>query len=120
MSELPSVIDQVKHTDRRLLFSFVAAVFIFGLLASRTEINANNVEKALKQTQQIIHDKAVSDWKQCQRTVVNTTKINSTNQAFIDFLRPLIAKSPNPKPLVDFIHIYEEAKLDVPVCGPRP
>lgn len=67
-----------------------------------------------------VHQVSLENWKRCDRSRINTTKINSTNQAFQDFLHQFEAKSPQPKELRRFIKIYADAKLVVPVCGPRP
>lgn len=103
----------IKTTDKRLLFSFIAAVLVFMLLAVMVERNQHDIRR-------IVHEQGVSNWNQCQRSVTNTTKINATDQAFIDFLRSFVSRSSDPASLRNFIAIYEDAKLDVPVCGPRP
>lgn len=106
----------LKLTDTRLLYMFIAFVILFGLLAYRSQHNTSAIDQ--HQREQVLNN-----WNQCQRSVQNTTKINETDQAFIDFLNGL--KSPSATQTQEdrlhrFIEIYQNSKLVVPECGPHP
>lgn len=47
---------RAKTVNRRFLFLFAAIVLIFGLLAYRTEVNANELEKQQQATRQAFYD----------------------------------------------------------------
>lgn len=108
-----ATVTRIRSTDRRVLFMIAAMFLIFGLLSWRVQINQDRIGQSA-------HRQALYNWSQCQRSVVNTTKLNATSQVQIDFLTPFLRTSQNRKAIERWIAIYRDAKLIVPDCGPRP
>lgn len=68
------------------------------------------------------HDQQLIAWGQCTVTAANAVKINSTDTSYVEYLKALPpAATPQLQAnRVGTERIYENAVLDVPVCGPRP
>jgi hypothetical protein len=120
--ERPEPLARLGSRGRRGLRDSPVAIYrpsgspIFGFLAFRSEVNRNAIENNA-------HRQVVANYKQCQRSITNTTKINATDEAFIQFLSPFrdAATSPVQRANLDkLIDLYEHSKLTVPVCGAKP
>jgi hypothetical protein len=103
----------IRFADRRMLFLLLFVVVAFVAVAARSELNNRSIKHNA-------HRQAVYNYQQCQRSVVNTQKINATTDAQIKFLSGFLKTSPNPAGLRAFIKIYEDSKLIVPACGRTP
>jgi hypothetical protein len=78
------VAQRVRVTNRRFLFLFVGAVLVFGLLAYRTEVNANGVteqQQALKEAVQ-------------QACMVRADRVSAANEAR-ETLTQVLVNGPN-------------------------
>ena len=108
--------NRIKQVDNRLLFSFVAAVIVFAFLGFRLQRNTANLQH-LQRAQRVY------EYTQCQRSVVNTIKINDTAYAQINFwtqLRPITKDPTSLVRLNNLIDIYQQSLLHVPDCGKKP
>lgn len=87
-----------------------------------TDRNTSRVQANSKAIAENLHAQQLAVWVQCGKSKINTTKINTTDNAFIAFLDGL-PKNPTPESqarLDAFVKIYRGALLDVPECGPMP
>jgi hypothetical protein len=84
-------------------------------IAHRADTNASAIA-------QIVYTQQVGVYRQCQRSATNTHKINSTDRAFVAFLRgiPPPRTIQSKENLKEFQAIYRRAILKVPDCGPAP
>lgn len=101
----------VKTTDKRLLFLLLAFVSIGALLGWRIQQNQDDIRDS-------VHNQAVYNWEQCQRSVINTTKINEKDEALIRLLVKF--GKPDSPPIIQWIKDTRDAHLTIPSCGPRP
>lgn len=61
-------------------------------------------------------------WQQCTVTAADAVKINATDTSYVMYLQSLPpAATPQLRAnRAGTVQIYQNAVLDVPVCGPRP
>lgn len=101
-----------------IILSVVLALVV--LITHNTTDRANSNAAAIRQ---VVHTQALDAWTQCEKSAVNTTKINSTDLAFVQFLQSLPTTNSTPEgkaALATFEEIYQDAVLAVPVCGDQP
>lgn len=101
----------LKITDHRLLFGFAAILAIFGLLAWRSEVNADNIREAEHRT-------SVLAYKVCTTRNVNVTRAN----AFYQKMAALEAKNKfiDAKFRAERVTLYRGLVYVPAACGPRP
>lgn len=100
----------LRKADFRLLFGFIAMVVIFGLLSWRSAINEDHISNNL-------HRQQVLNYAQCERSFVNTGKINATFTALAEAVSVVRPQTPA---LLAREHIYLVSLWAYPTCGSKP
>lgn len=100
-----------------ILLSVILAIVVLVVNHATDRANSNAVAIS-----QVVHTQAMDAWAQCEKSEVNTTKINSTDLAFVQFLQSLPPSTSvqGKAALATFEQIYQNAVLAVPVCGAQP
>lgn len=89
----------LKGSDIRLLWLYLLTVSLFIILATFVYSN----QQRIKHNSESL----------CRQAKINTMKINSTNRAFVAFLK---AQKPQTPATIGFAQLYNNALLTVPVC----
>jgi hypothetical protein len=97
--------------------SIILAIVAFNAnnTASRSESNAAAIAK-------VVHTQQMAVYTQCQKSLVNTTKINTLNTTLVAFLKaepkPVTAAAQAALTMLE--DAYDAALLTVPDCGSKP
>lgn len=94
-------------------------IVVVGLII-RSVGEDNRIDERIKIAQQHIDQNSLAislnTWRLCTQLAANISKQNQTNEGLVKFLHTF----PQTPGLTGFTKFFEDAKLAVPDCGPKP